>query len=358
MNRTTAVILSISLFIFLAISWQNIEPSTKILGKKIPFIVPKGWPKPVYDFKKNPITEEGFELGRKLFYDGRLSKDGTVPCASCHQQFCAFATYDHNLSHGINNAFTTRNSPTLFNLAWTKDFMLDGRIHQLEQQPIAPITAPNEMGENMESVIAKLKKDTSYQRMFTKAFGSATITTPRIMKALTQYMLLLVSSNSKYDKVMRGEDTFILPQKLGYEIFKNKCVSCHTEPLFTDNTYRNIGMTADKYLKDSGRMRVTGRREDSLKFRVPSLRNVAYSAPYGHDGRFFSLMNVFEHYRKKVVDDPTTESLLRHKMPLSNYEIGQLTAFLYSLSDTTFLKDTRFADPSNPNAFPSFIHLH
>ncbi len=358
MKRAVTIIISLFLFVFLAISWQDKEPSTKVIGKLIPFIVPKGWPKPVYDFKKNPVTEEGFELGRKLFYDGRLSKDGNFPCASCHQQFCAFATYDHNFSHGFNNAQTTRNSPTLFNLAWTKDFMLDGRIHQLELQPIAPITAHNEMGENMDSIILKLKKDTVYKRMFTKAFGSASITTPRIMKALTQYMLLLVSSNSTYDKVMRGEEKFILPQQLGYEIFKRKCVSCHTEPLFTDNSYRNIGMTSDAYLKDSGRMRVTGRREDSLKFRVPSLRNVAFSAPYGHDGRFFSLMNVFEHYRKGIVDGPTTDSLLRHKMPLSNYEIGQLTAFLYSLSDTAFIKDKRFADPMNPYAIPSFIHLH
>ena len=205
---------------FIAVSWENKDPSTKVIGKPIPFIIPKGWPKPVYDFKKNPITEEGFELGRKLFYDGRLSKDGNVPCASCHQQFCAFATYDHNLSHGYNNSYTTRNTPTLFNLAWTKDFMLDGRIHQLELQPIAPMTAPNEMAENMDSIIIKLQKDSAYKRMFTKAFGSPTITSPRMLKALTQFMLLLVSSNSKYDKVMRGEAKFILPEQLGYEIFE------------------------------------------------------------------------------------------------------------------------------------------
>ena len=338
------IILFLGLLTLIAISWENKEPSTKVLGTKILFIVPNGWPKPEYDFKKIPITREGFELGRKLFYDGRLSKDGNFPCASCHQQFCAFATYDHPLSHGYNNAQTFRNTPTLFNLAWQKDFMLDGRIHQLDNQPIAPITAPNEMGENIDSVILKLKNDTAYARLFTNAFGNKTITVPRIMKALTQFMLLLVSSNSKYDKVMRGEAKFNLSEQLGYDIFKQKCISCHTEPLFTDYSYRNIGEPADKYLQDFGRMRVTGKREDSLKFRVPSLRNVAYSSPYGHDGRFFSMLNVFQFYRNGSVNGPTTDSLFKHRMPLYNYEIGQLTAFLYSLSDTAFLKDKRFVE--------------
>ncbi len=355
MRRIEITILSLLFLVSLAISWQNKEPSTQVNGKKIPFIIPKGWPQPVYDFKKNPITQEGFELGRKLFYDGRLSKDGNFPCASCHQQFCAFATYDHPFSHGYNNAQTFRNTPTLFNLAWQKDFMLDGRIHQLENQPIAPITAPNEMAESMDSIILKLKNDTTYARMFTQAFGSKTITAPRITKALTQFMLLLVSSNSKYDKVMRGEEKFILPQQLGYDIFKKKCISCHSEPLFTDFSYRNIGEPADKYLNDFGRMRVTGKSEDSLKFRVPSLRNVAYSSPYGHDGRFFSLLNVFQFYRNSAVNGPTTDSLFKHKMPLSNFEIGQLTAFLYSLSDSSFINDKRFAEQYY---VPVITHVH
>ncbi len=331
---------------------------TKVIGTILPFVVPKGWPKPVYAIKKNPITLEGFELGRKLFYDGRLSKDGNYPCASCHQQFSAFATYDHNFSHGYNNLQTTRNAPALFNLAWTKEFMLDGKISSLESLPIVHITATNEMGENMDSVVNKLKKDSSYHRMFKNAYGDTAITTPRIMKALTQFMLMLVSSNSKYDKVMRGEDKFILPEQLGYDIFKTKCATCHPEPMFTDYTYRNIGMTADQYLRDYGRMNVTGKKEDSLKFRVPSLRNISYSAPYGHDGRFFSLMNVYEHFRSKMIVGVTTDTLLKHKLPLSNYEIGQLTAFLYTLSDTTFLRNKRFAEPGKENVPASYIHVH
>jgi len=354
--RFTVVLLVI--IVFIASSWVNNREEDKIIGKKIPFVNPKGWPKPIYNFKKNPITMQGFQLGRALFYDGRLSKDGNFSCGSCHQQFSAFATYEHPLSHGFNNAFSSRNAPGLFNLAWMKDFMLDGRIHSLKMQPLAPITAPNEMAENMDDIVTKLKTDTAYKRLFKNAFGDTTITSNRILKALEQFMLLLVSNNSKYDKVMRGEDSFILPEKLGYQIFKTKCMSCHHEPMFTDYSYRNIGMPLDPYLKDLGRMKESGKKEDSLKFRVPSLRNIAFTAPYGHDGRFYSLMNVFEHYRNKIIDGPTTDSLIKNGMPLSNYEIGQLTAFLYTLSDTAFIKDMRFAEPGTKNTVPSFIHLH
>jgi cytochrome c peroxidase len=176
------------------------------------------------------------------------------------------------------------------------------------------------------------------------------------MKALSQFMLMLVSSNSKYDKVKRGEDSFNLPQSLGYEIFQQKCISCHKEPFFTDFSFRNTGMPVDKTLNDIGRMKITQSNNDSLKFRVPSLRNVDVTMPYGHDGRFFSLSNVFEHYRSKMQPIATTDSLLKNKLYLSNFQIGQLTAFLYTLTDTTFLKDKRFAPPGYYTT--PFIHQH
>lgn len=356
--RLFTTISFLSILVVACAAWVSDDDTNKIIGTPLSFVIPKGWPKPVYDFKNNPLTKEGFELGRKLFYDVRLSKDCSLSCGSCHQQFAAFATYDHNLSHGFNNAQTTRNAPGLFNLAWTKNFMADGGINHLDLQPLAPITAPNEMAETLENVMAKLKSDSAYKKLFTKVFGDATINTQRMTKALSQFLVMMVSSNSKYDKVMRGETIFILPEQLGYDIFKTKCASCHAEPMFTDYTYRNIGMSLDTFLNDYGRMMITRKHEDSLKFRVPSLRNVAYTAPYGHDGRFFSLMNVFEHYRNKAVNGPTTDSLFKNKMLLSNFEIGQLTAFLYTLSDTTFLKDKRFTELGTENTIPSFIHLH
>jgi cytochrome c peroxidase len=311
--------------------------------KPVKFEVPKGWPQPVYDFSKNPLTQEGIALGKIIFYDPKLSKDGTIACGTCHQQFGAFNTYDHNLSHGLENMLTTRNAPALFNLAWQKEFMWDGGINHLDLQFLAPLTAHNEMGETVEQVIAKMKASSSYKKMFKGAFGDELITTDRIGKAISQFLLTLVSSNSKYDKVKRGEASFNLPERLGYEIFQQKCVGCHTEPLFTDFSYRDIGIPEDSFLKDKGRMKITGLPEDSLKFRVPSLRNVAVSFPYGHDGRFYSLMNVFEHYRQHIVVSKNTDPIFKNKMVLSNYEIGQLKAFLGTLTDSVFLQDIRFA---------------
>jgi cytochrome c peroxidase len=201
------------------------------------------------------------------------------------------------------------------------------------------------MAETIDHVLQKLRTDPAYPPLFKAAFGDTAVTTQRLGKALSQFLLQLVSSNSKYDKVVRGEASFILPERLGYEIFQKKCISCHPPPFFTDFSYRNTGIPVDPYLNDLGRMRITGDPADSLKFKVPSLRNVAVSFPYGHDGRFFSLLSVMEHYRKNMVPDAHTDSLLRNKLPLSNFEIGQLTAFLRTLTDSSFLRDPRFAAP-------------
>lgn len=343
--------------VFSCVGWIHIDKYL-VTTHPIRFIVPKGWPQPVYDFSKNPLTEEGFILGKKLFYDGRLSKDGNFPCASCHQQFGAFNNYDHPLSHGFNNSLTTRNSPGLFNLAWQKEFMWDGGINHLDLQPLAPITAENEMAESIEAVISKLRADKEYRKLFKAAFGDENINYLRMGKAMSQFLLQLVSSNSKYDKVMRREASFILPEQLGYEIFKKKCISCHAEPLFTDFTYRNTGITLDTTFKDLGRMKITGDKEDSLKFRVPSLRNVTKTFPYGHDGRFYSLMSVYEHYRKNMVVIGNTDPILSNKMALSNFEIGQLTAFLNTLTDSSFLKDPRFAAPGSVINSKAPVDIH
>ncbi|MES2004682.1 MAG: cytochrome-c peroxidase [Bacteroidota bacterium] len=355
--RPAKYICSLVILIVTCVGWITID-NRYFRPRPVKFIVPKGWPQPAYDFSKNPLTEEGIALGKQLFYDTRLSRDGNFSCGTCHQQFSAFATYDHPLSHGIDNAQTTRNAPGLFNLAWQKEFMWDGGINHLDLQPLAPITAENEMGETIENVIGKLRADKEYRKLFKAAFGDEFINTQRMGKAISQFVLQLVSSNSKYDKVMRGEASFILPEQLGYDIFKKKCVSCHTEPMFTDYSYRNTGITLDPFLKDMGRMKITGNPKDSLAFKVPSLRNVAMSFPYGHDGRFFSLMNVFEHYRKNMVVNAHTDSLLSKRMALSNFEIGQLTAFLYTLTDSVFLKDPRFAAPGFENNGKPPMDIH
>ncbi len=152
------------------------------------FTTPPGFPEPQYKFEGNPLTSEGFELGRKLFYDGRLSKDGNFSCASCHQQFAAFATFDHDLSHGFNNQFTTRNAPALFNMVWQKEFQWDGGVNHIEVQPLAPLTASNEMAEDINNVINKLKQENSYKQMFKAAYGDDEINSQRMLKAITQFV--------------------------------------------------------------------------------------------------------------------------------------------------------------------------
>lgn len=309
------------------------------------FAIPSGFPKPQYDFEGNPLTKEGFELGRKLFYDGILSKDGNFPCASCHQQFAAFSTFDHDLSHGFNNQFTTRNALGLFNLVWLKELHWDGGVNHIEVQALAPITASNEMAEDIGNVVNKLKEDATYKSMFKAAFGTDDINSQKMLKALTQFVGSMVSSNSKYDKVKRGELRFTQAEQTGYAHFQSKCAGCHAEPLFTDNSYRNNGMPMNSFLKDKGRMTITNRKEDSLKFRVPSLRNVFLTFPYGHDGRFYSIDNVLNHYHNGINQSPTLDPLLKYNIPMSTEERYYIKSFLATLTDSVFINDKRFSAP-------------
>jgi cytochrome c peroxidase len=305
--------------------------------------IPKGWPKPEKNlFEKNPLTEQGFQLGKKLFYDSRLSKNGEISCASCHQQFAGFVTFDHDLSHGVNDGFTTRNAPGLVNLAWMQEMHWDGAINHLEVQPLAPLTAPNEMGENLDSVMLKLKKDPEYKRMFKAAFGNTGISSEGMLKALAQFTGSLISANSKYDKMMRGEVQFTEYEKRGYAIFKANCSGCHREPLFTDNSYRNNGL--DEVFVDSGRFFITNINSDMGKFKVPSLRNVELTYPYMHDGRFETLENVLNHYSTGIKQSATLDLSISNGISLSNTEKSKLIAFLKTLTDREFIKDERFKE--------------
>ena len=260
------------------------------------FKIPTGWPKPNYDFSKNPLSEEGFQLGRQLFYDPILSKDSTISCASCHLQATGFTHVDHSLSHGIDGKIGTRNSMTMMNLAWSKTFMWDGGVNHLDVQAINPITSPLEMDETLANVVQKLQKSDKYKSLFFAAFGDENITGQRVLKALSQFELLLISANSKYDKVMRKEAVFTNQEQNGYQLFKNNCASCHSEPLFTNGKYENNGIPLDTTLNDIGRQRITEKFEDYLKFKVPTLRNIQFTNPYMHDGRFLKLTEVIKHY--------------------------------------------------------------
>jgi cytochrome c peroxidase len=318
--------------------------ATKTMYSPTPIVfkIPTGFSKPPTNiFANNKLTEEGFQLGKKLFYDGRLSKDGEVSCASCHQQFAAFSTYEHDLSHGVNNTFSTRNAPALINLAWMKEWHWDGGINHIEVQPLFPLTAANEMGESLDTVMMKIKADSAYRHMFRNAFGDGNISSQRMLKALAQFTGSLVSANSKYDKVKRGEASFILPEQKGYEIFKANCNSCHKEPLFTDNNFRNNGISLNRF-NDIGRQAITLAKNDSLKFKVPTLRNIALSKPYMHDGRFGYLDKVINHYTHLDTSMLNLDPLLKKKIVISDFEKQQLLLFLYTLTDTSFTKNKRF----------------
>jgi len=319
----------------------DLEPDTTALLQ----VVPPGFPSPVYNFNDNPLTEEGFALGKKLFYDGRLSKDGNFPCASCHQQLAVFGTYEHDRSHGYGESHTLRNAPPLFNLAWQKELHWDGRFKTLFEEHRQPITTPTEMAGDFGNIITRLMADAEYRKLFREAYGSSLISEARILKALAQFTGYITSYNSKYDKVKRGEASFTATEQNGYLLYQAKCASCHPEPLFTDYSYRNIGLPVDNELKDLGRKRVTGKPEDSLKFKVPSLRNVNLTANYMHDGRFNTLLQVLNHYSSGVQNSPTLDPLLTTGIPLTASEKTELNAFLKTLSDSTILTDPRFKSP-------------
>lgn len=311
----------------------------------INFVVPPGFPTPTYSFQSNPLTEEGFLLGRRLFYDGRLSINGNFPCASCHQPVAAFTTYYHDRSHGYGGSHTLRNAPGLFNLAWYPSFTQDSSVQSLAAIYRNHITKPDEMAENIPNVLNKLRQDTSYKRMFAEAFGTEGITEDRMYRALTQFLMNLVSANAKFDRVQRGEDSFTPEEQSGYVTFQAKCASCHSGPLFTDFRYRNIGLPIDPNLRDYGKMRATYSSSDSLKFRTPSLRNVELTSYYTHDGRFTLTRDVIRHYRTNVQAGPTLDPALANGgIQTTPTEENNLVIFLRTLSDSTFLNNPRFRE--------------
>ncbi|WP_293890352.1 cytochrome c peroxidase [Flavobacterium sp.] len=332
-------LLGFGLFIFGILAFSNNFFTTPLYLE-----LPNGWPKPKYDFKKNPLTEEGFQLGRNLFYDPILSKDNTISCQSCHLQQTGFTHVDHQLSHGIEGKIGTRNSMALINLAWSKDFMWDGGVNNLEVQPINPITNPLEMDETLEHVIAKLQASEKYRKLFAKAFGDEKVTSQRLLKALAQFTVMLKSSNAKYDKVIAKEENFTVQEQHGYDLFKTNCASCHKEPLFSDDKFEKNGLKIDETLNDFGRMKITNNPEDYLRFKVPTLRNIQFTFPYMHDGRFKTLTEVVKHYNSLGYDKSLPKELDK-PMNLSNNDRVDLVAFLQTLTDKEFLFDKRFSFP-------------
>jgi len=344
MGRFINQFLGIVLLSFLFISCEN--DSYELIPKKDKEIIrvqPEGFPEKAYVGQQNPLTENGVALGKKLFEEGRLSADNLVSCSFCHMQEYAFTHHGHDLSHGVYDQVGMRNTPALQNLVWIKEYFYDGASNNLEMASLVPIHNELEMAETMPSIVKKLENDKAYQQMFLDAFGSTQVTSAGILKALAQYMSVLVSAESKYDLWKKEPIKYPLSsdEVQGYQLFQQKCSSCHSGALFTNQSFINNGLPPNPRINDLGRETVSGDPNDRYKFKVPSLRNVAYTAPYMHDGRFRTLESVLRFYNEGMVYSETIDEQLvndgRIGIPMTAEEQRLIIAFLKTLSDKNFI---------------------
>jgi cytochrome c peroxidase len=294
----------------------------------------------------NPLTEEGVELGRRLFFEPKLSVNNRQSCASCHQPAYAFSDAGKRFSSGAEGGTGTRNAMSLFNMAWKRSFFWDGRARSLRQQVLMPIQNAVEMHQSLDKVIAKLAADPDYPALFSTAFGSPGITTNRLALALEQFVLTRISCDSKLDRALQGGEQLTEQEKRGFDLFMTEydprrgmrgadCFHCHGGPLFQSQGFANNGLDAE--FADSGRGAVTGREWDKGRFAVPSLRNVELTGPYMHDGRFKTLEEVVAHYCTGVKRSATLDpNLAKHPdggVPLSKADQRALVAFLKTLTE-------------------------
>ncbi|OWP83608.1 cytochrome-c peroxidase [Flavobacterium davisii] len=315
-------------------------PVSEFDNPEILIQIPKNFPPLNSFFLHNKPTKYGVQLGEKLFNEKRLSSNNSVSCATCHIQENAF-TDKKTKAIGILGRIGLRNTPPIQNLAFMNFYMWDGNELELEHQPIVPIITKEEMGSSILEIITKIQEDKEYQDLFKKAYGDDKITQERIFKSIAQYEYTLISSNSKYDKVMKKEQKFTLNEEKGYEIFQQKCANCHASELFTDQTFRNIGFPLNPNNDEVGRARVTGKKEDIHAFRVPSLRNIEYTAPYGSFGQFTSLKEVLDYFDNGVLNADNLDPILKNKnnkIALTEEEKSNLIYFMKTLSDPIFIK--------------------
>ncbi|MBK21814.1 MAG: cytochrome-c peroxidase [Flavobacteriales bacterium] len=317
---------------------------------------PKFFPPP-YSSTNNP-THLGYDLGRHLFYDPILSIDSSISCASCHQQSSAFSD-NLRFSKGVNDNLTSRNSMPLFNLAWYPKMFWDGRAKTIEEQVLHPVRHSKEMGLNWLEAEKRISKSPFYKQKFKKAFGDAKIDSFLIAKSIAQFERALISANSKYDSVLRGQAYFTAKELAGFnhvnDQTKGNCLHCHTtdgNALGTTGKFSNNGLdTAMLHIsfKDKGLGGNNNILSDYGKFKIPSLRNLLYTAPYMHDGRFNTLEEVLDFYSEGINQSITVDSkianVLNGGQHLTNKEKQEIIAFLKTLSDDSFVKNKKFSNP-------------
>jgi cytochrome c peroxidase len=312
----------------------------------------------------NPTTKEGVHLGRMLFYEKKLSADNTLSCGSCHQQKLAFSD-GKALSVGVDKSLTSRNSMALVNLLWVRNFFWDGRSASLEDQAVFPMTNPHEMGQSLEESVRKLQQTTTYPALFKKAFGVASIDADKIKKALAQFERTLISADSPYDRYLAGTYQPTAQELRGMALFMEppsperglrgaNCGHCHGGPKTFKELFHNNGLDAEP--KDTGIEAISHQASDKGRFRVPTLRNIAQTAPYMHDGRFKTLEEVINHYNEHLQENPTLSTFLKgvsnekggKSLLLNAGEKADIAAFLHMLTDSTFINNPAFSDINYP----------
>lgn len=318
---------------------KEIDTDTQKWG----FYVPDHFPEPVFNFQNDPQSYYRFDVGRDLFFDPILSLDNTISCATCHAQVHSFADHGAAFSAGVDGVLGTRNSPSIANMAWSPSFMWDGGVNHLEVFSVAPITNPLEMKETMANVVAKLNANATYRAKFKKAYNAHEINDQLLLRALTQYMMMIISDQSKYDKYVRGDVSFTSEEITGKNLFQAKCASCHTEPLFSNYAFINNGL--DETFTDLGRGQITLDPADNGKFKVPSLRNVAMTYPYMHDGRFYSLEQVLDHYSNGIKNSSTLHPSLQNGIPMTEDEKKAIITFLKTLTDYELMENPFLREP-------------
>lgn len=320
----------------------------------------------------NPLTEEGVELGRMLFYDVRLSSDSTVSCATCHQQERAFSD-GKKFGQGIHGQRTDRNTMSLVNVLWSSPRKFwDGRAESLEAQALEPIQDPREMGLPIAQAIERLANIPEYRHQFKNAFNTKEIRAEHIARALAQFQRTLISQDSRYDKFLRGELQLSEMEQRGMQSFfthpdpsinlrGSNCGDCHRNFL-TDGFSIGFDGFANNGLEDqanleNGLFEVTGNPADKGKFVVPSLRNIALTAPYMHDGRFNTLEEVLDHYNQHIKESSTLDVLIRDAsnelrepndpiaLKLTEQEKKDIIAFMLTFTDSTFIINEKYSNP-------------
>jgi cytochrome c peroxidase len=347
------------LFLFI---WACDNDDSKVSLDDTPYVLTYGnLPAPNLPVD-NLLTKSGVQLGRMLFYETMMSKDESQSCASCHRQADGFSD-TVRFSVGVEMLEGKRQAMPVFIMAWhNNEFFWDGRAHLLRDQSLKPIQDPLEMNETLENVIAKLGASQMYRDQFTRAFGTDEITSEKMSLAMEQFMMSIVSYDSKYDKFLNGDVLLSESEERGRILFETEynpffpemsgadCVHCHGGANFENDKYMNNGLDNDATFTDIGREEVTMNSSDRAKFKVPSLRNVAITQPYMHDGRFNTLEEVIDHYNEHIKQSSSLDPALiqvvdNGGLQLDDQDKIDLVNFLKTLTDHTFVNNQAYTDP-------------